>query len=40
MAQLIESLLSLARVTRSEIRRERVDLSRLVRAAAGREARD
>ena len=36
MAQLIESLLSLARVTRSEIRRERVDLSRLARAAAGR----
>jgi light-regulated signal transduction histidine kinase (bacteriophytochrome) len=36
MAQLIDSLLSMARVTRSEIRRERVDLSRLARAAAGR----
>lgn len=34
MAQLIESLLMLARVTQSEIRRERVDLSALVRTAA------
>jgi PAS domain S-box-containing protein len=34
MAQLIESLLMLARVTQSEIRRERVDLSGLVRATA------
>jgi PAS domain S-box-containing protein len=36
MAQLIESLLTLARVTQTDIRRERVDLSVLVRAAAER----
>ncbi|HYP86558.1 MAG TPA: ATP-binding protein [Polyangiaceae bacterium] len=36
MAQLIESLLSLARVTRSELNKERVDLSELGRAAAAR----
>ena len=36
MAQLIESLLNLARVTRGDIRRERVDLSELSRATAGR----
>jgi PAS domain S-box-containing protein len=34
MAQLIESLLMLARVTQSELRRERVDLSGFVKAAA------
>ncbi len=34
MAQLIESLLTLARVTQNEVRRERVDLSELARAAA------
>ncbi|HEY6224051.1 MAG TPA: PAS domain S-box protein [Gemmatimonadales bacterium] len=36
MAQLIESLLSLARITRGELRRERVDLSDLARATAER----
>jgi PAS domain S-box-containing protein len=36
MAQLIESLLGLARVTRGDIQRERVDLSRLGHAAAER----
>ncbi|HKY41303.1 MAG TPA: PAS domain S-box protein [Polyangiaceae bacterium] len=36
MAQLIESLLNLARVTRGDIRRERVDLSELARATAER----
>ena len=36
MAQLIESLLSLARITRSELRRERVDLGALARATIGR----
>lgn len=36
MAQLIDDLLTLARVTRSELRRERVDLSALARAAIGR----
>jgi PAS domain S-box-containing protein len=36
MSQLIDSLLTLARVTHSEIRREDVDLSRLARAAADR----
>lgn len=36
MAQLIDSLLSLARVTRSDIRREHVDLSALGRAIAER----
>jgi light-regulated signal transduction histidine kinase (bacteriophytochrome) len=36
MAQLIESLLSLAGITRSDLRREPVDLSALARAAAER----
>jgi light-regulated signal transduction histidine kinase (bacteriophytochrome) len=36
MAQLIESLLSLARITRGDVRRERVDLSDLARATAER----
>jgi PAS domain S-box-containing protein len=36
MAQLIESLLTLARVTQTDIQRDRVDLSELVRAAAER----
>jgi light-regulated signal transduction histidine kinase (bacteriophytochrome) len=36
MAQLIESLLTLARVTQSDIRREPVDLSELARATAER----
>jgi PAS domain S-box-containing protein len=36
MAQLIESLLTLARVTQSDLRRERVDLTALARAAAAR----
>jgi PAS domain S-box-containing protein len=36
MAQLIESLLSLARVTRGDIRRERVDLSALARETGDR----
>jgi PAS domain S-box-containing protein len=36
MAQLIESLLTLARVTQSDIRRERVDLTALARATAER----
>jgi len=36
MAQLIESLLSLARITRGDVRHERVDLSSLARAAAER----
>jgi PAS domain S-box-containing protein len=36
MGQLIESLLMLARVTRTDIRRERVDLSSLARSAVGR----
>jgi PAS domain S-box-containing protein len=36
MAQLIESLLSLARVTQSDTRRERVDLSELVRISCER----
>jgi PAS domain S-box-containing protein len=36
MAQLIESLLNLARVTRGDIRREPVDLGELSRATAGR----
>jgi PAS domain S-box-containing protein len=36
MAQLIEDLLMLAQVTQSELRRERVDLSRLAQAAAAR----
>ncbi|MBI4818499.1 MAG: PAS domain S-box protein [Deltaproteobacteria bacterium] len=36
MAQLIESLLSLARITRGEIRREKVDLSELARSTAER----
>jgi PAS domain S-box-containing protein len=36
MAQLIESLLSLARVTRGDMRRERVDLSALARTTAER----
>ncbi len=36
MAQLIDSLLSLARVTRGDIRRERVDLSELARLSAER----
>jgi PAS domain S-box-containing protein len=36
MAQLIESLLSLARITRGDVRRERVDLSDLARATAKR----
>jgi PAS domain S-box-containing protein len=36
MAQLIESLLTLAHVTQSELRRERVDLSQLARASAER----
>ena len=36
MAQLIESLLMLARVTRSELRREQVDLSKIARAVAAR----
>jgi PAS domain S-box-containing protein len=36
MAQLIDSLLSLARVTRSDIQHERVDLSELGRAVANR----
>jgi signal transduction histidine kinase len=35
MAELIEALLSLSRVTRTEVRRERVDLSALSRAIAG-----
>jgi PAS domain S-box-containing protein len=36
MAQLIENLLMLAQVTQSELRRERVDLSRLAQGAAAR----
>jgi PAS domain S-box-containing protein len=36
MAQLIESLLTLARVTQSDLQREHVDLSALARATAGR----
>src|SRR5207253_6208717 len=36
MAQLIESLLTLARVTQSDIRREHVDLTELARAIAER----
>lgn len=36
MAQLIESLLALARVTRGDVRRDPVDLSELARAAADR----
>jgi PAS domain S-box-containing protein len=36
MAQLIEHLLMLARVTQSDLRRERVDLSAIARAAAAR----
>jgi PAS domain S-box-containing protein len=36
MAQLIESLLTLARVTQTDIQRERIDLSDLVRAAGER----
>lgn len=36
MAQLIESLLSLARITRGDLRREQVDLSDLARATAER----
>jgi light-regulated signal transduction histidine kinase (bacteriophytochrome) len=36
MAQLIDSLLLLARVTQSELRRERVDLSRLAASAMAR----
>jgi len=36
MAQLIESLLSLARITRGEIRRETVDMSELARMTAER----
>jgi len=36
MAQLIDDLLMLARVTQSELRRERVDLSRLAQVAAAR----
>ena len=36
MAQLIESLLSLARITRGELRRDRVDLSNLARVTAER----
>jgi PAS domain S-box-containing protein len=36
MAQLIDSLLTLARVTRSELRRERVDLSEIFRGAVDR----
>jgi PAS domain S-box-containing protein len=36
MAQLIESLLTLARVTQSDIRRDRVELSELARASAQR----
>jgi PAS domain S-box-containing protein len=39
MAQLIESLLTLARVTQTDILRERVDLSELVRASAERQRR-
>lgn len=36
MAELIDALLSLSRVTRSDVKRESVDLSTLVRAAAAR----
>jgi PAS domain S-box-containing protein len=36
MAQLIDGLLTLSRVTRSELRREAVDVSALARAAVGR----
>ncbi len=36
MAQLIDSLLSLARITRGDVRREQVDLSELARATAQR----
>jgi PAS domain S-box-containing protein len=36
MGDLIDALLSLARVTRSELKRERVDLSRIVRDSAAR----
>jgi PAS domain S-box-containing protein len=36
MGDLIDGLLSLARVTRSELKRERVDLSRIVRDSAAR----
>ncbi len=35
MGQLIDDLLTLSRVTRSELRRERVDLSALARAISG-----
>lgn len=36
MARLIDDLLALSRVTRSEFRRERVDLTQIARATAGR----
>ena len=36
MAELIDALLSLSRLNRNELRRERVDLSALVREAVGR----